>query len=183
VRFARPRSLRRPLRVLAALSLLAAVEPTAAIADTFQRDTTPLPSSLTGAAKKSASDGPSSGSGFMRLAIGLVVVLALIFAIRWVVRRAGSAKLPTGNGKLSVVATTPLGPNRAVHLIRIGSELVLVGSSEQGVRSLRVYNAAEAAELSAQLDPNAAQFPPLAPAGGPGWTGFVDELRKRTARK
>jgi len=43
--------------------------------------------------------------------------------------------------------------------------------------------AEEAAELTAQLDPSAAQFAPLAPSGSTGWSGFVDELRRKTVRK
>jgi flagellar protein FliO/FliZ len=186
VRFARPRSLTWTLRALAAAAILVLLEPTIAVGATFKRDRTPLPSSLSGTG--STADTSSSSSGFGRLAIGLVLVLALIFAIRWIVRRAGGPKLPGSTGKLSVVATAPLGPNRAVHLVRVGPELVLVGSSEQRVNALRVYDAEETAELTALLDPDT-QFASLAPAvgtgaaGTTGRTGFMDELRKRTARR
>jgi flagellar protein FliO/FliZ len=161
--------------------LLACALPQLALADAFQRDRTPLPASISGgAAATSDASGPSSGGGFARLAVGLIVVVALIFAVRWLVRRSSKAKLPGGSGKLAVVATAPLGPNRAVHLVRVGHELVLIGSAEQRVDALRVYDAEESAELGALLDPAAAQFAPLAPSGS---SGFVDELRRRTVRK
>jgi len=179
VGFARPRGYRIALRSVAATVVVTLLSPELALADSFQRDRTPLPSAVTGVKAGSASS--SSGSGFGRLAIGLVVVLALIFAIRWLVRRSNGAKLPGGTGKLAVVATTPLGPNRAVHLLRVGPELVLLGSAEQSVTALRVYDAAETAALVAALEPEE-QFAPLAgPAAGR--PGFVDELRKRTARR
>jgi flagellar protein FliO/FliZ len=161
---------------------LALVAPGTALGDTFKRDRTPLPSSLTGGSSAASTASTGSGGGFTRLAIGLIVVVALIFAIRWVVRRAAGTKLPGATGKLAVVATAPLGPNRAVHLVRVGSELVLVGSSEQRVDALRVYDADETVELQALLDPNA-QFAPVATAGTGTRGSFLDELRKRTARK
>jgi len=166
-------------------ALLACALPQLALADAFQRDRTPLPASITDSAASTSSDAgaSSSGGGFARLAVGLVIVLALIFVIRWFVRRSGNTKLPGSSGKLTVVATAALAPNRAVHLVRVGSELVLIGSAEQRVDALRVYDAEEAAELTAQLDPAAAQFAPLAPSGSTGWSGFVDELRRKTVRK
>jgi len=166
------------------VALFACAFPPLVLADAFERDRTPLPSSISGStATTSDASAQSSGSGFARLAIGLIVVVALIFAVRWLVRRSSNAKLPGGTGKLTVVATAPLAPNRAVHLVRVGPELVLIGSAEQRVDALRVYDAEESAELSALLDPAAAQFAPLAPSGSSGWSGFVDELRRRTVRK
>jgi flagellar protein FliO/FliZ len=183
VRFARPRSRRGALHAFLAAALLALALPACGYADGFQRDTTPLPSSLTGSGSTAAaSGGTSSGSGYARLFIGLAVVVALIFAVRWVARRANGSKLPGGTGKLSVIATTPIGPNRALHLVRVGRELVLVGSAEQCVSALRVYDADESLELETLLDPPEA-FAALAPASARGWSAFVDELRKRTARR
>jgi flagellar protein FliO/FliZ len=201
VGFARPRGYRIALRVLAAtvcLALLAPVlEPGTALADSFKRDQTPLPPAVTGVggAKTVSDTGSSSTAGFGRLAIGLVIVIALIFVVRWIMRRANGTKRPTGSGKLAVVATTTLGPNRAVHLLRVGSELVLVGSAEHSVTPIRVYNEAESAALTAELEPEE-KFAPLPTTGTtPGPTpgvvpedptsraGFLDELRKRTARK
>jgi flagellar biosynthetic protein FliO len=185
VRFARPRSLGRALPAAVTAVLLACALPQLAFADAFQRDRTPLPMSITGSTGGAASDAsaPSSGGGFARLAVGLIIVLALIFVVRWLIRRSSKAKVPGSSGKLTVIATAALAPNRAVHLVRVGSELVLIGSAEQRVEALRVYDAEEAAELTAQLDPSTAQFAPLAPSGSTGWSGVVDELRRRTVRK
>jgi flagellar biogenesis protein FliO len=183
VRFARPRSLGRALPAAVAAALLLCATPQLARADAFEQDRTPLPAAITDGASTSDASGPSSGGGFARLAVGLIVVVALIFAVRWLVRRSSKAKLPGGGGKLTVVATAPLAANRAVHLVRVGTELVLIGSAEQRVDALRVYDAEESAELSALLDPAAGQFSPLPPSGSSGWPGFVDDLRRRTVRK
>lgn len=184
MRFARPRSLDRALPAAVAAVLFACAFPQLALADAFAKDRTPLPAAITGGSSTTSdASGPSSGGGFARLAVGLIIVVALIFAVRWLVRRSSKTKLPGGSGKLTVVATAPLAPNRAVHLVRVGHELVLIGSAEQSVEALRVYDAEESAELSALLDPAAAQFAPLAPSSSSGGSGWVDELRRRTVRK
>ena len=41
----------------------------------------------------------------------------------------------------------PLGPNRSLHLVRAGRELVLVGVAEHGVTPIRTYTEEEALEL------------------------------------
>jgi len=64
---------------------------------------------------------------------------------------------------LSTEASMPLGPNRSVHLIRAGRELVLVGSAEHGIVPIRTYTEDEARELGL-----------LAGVGGPGGAGDVD---------
>ena len=88
---------------------------------------------------------------------------------------------------IEVIATTPLTANRAVHLIRVGDELTLVGSAEGGVTCLRTYSPEESDLVQAQLDGEADPLWPLAGGGGggdvpKGTRAFVDELRRRTAR-
>jgi flagellar protein FliO/FliZ len=82
----------------------------------------------------------------------------------------------------------PLGPNRSVHLIRAGRELVLVGSAEQGIVPIRTYTEDEARELGllagdGELATVAASGP--AAAGAKARTAFADvleRLRERTTR-
>ena len=179
MRDVRPQRMRPALRALVALATLALVAPGVALADGFKRDRTPLPAGI-GDAADSAPTHASSGS-YLRLLVGLGIVVALIFGIYRLVKRAnrvgGSGRLDA----LSVVATAPLGPSRAVHLVRVGPELVLVGSAEHGVTGLRVYNADEAAELLGDLDGGTGPFVPT--GGGRGLAAAIDDLRRRTARR
>ncbi len=80
-----------------------------------------------------------------------------------------------------MVATARLAPTRAVHLLRVGEELILVGSAEQGVTPIRVYPAAQAQALAEALE----RGETLARLRGKeegGLASLVDELRRRTAR-
>jgi flagellar protein FliO/FliZ len=166
------------LRLFALSALAFLIAPAGALAaESFKKDTTPLPSDLTGTETTSAaSDG---GSGVGRLIFGLVVVVGLVLALRWFVKRANRDRSPQGTGSLEVVATTPLAQGRAVHLLRVGDELVLVGSAEQGVTPLRVYSSSEARTLEQTLD---AAGPFVDTSGGAGIGTFLHDLRKRTAR-
>jgi flagellar protein FliO/FliZ len=167
------------IRLLACVTLAFLTAPAGALAaDSFKKDTTPLPSDLTGTeTTTAASDG---GSGVGRLIFGLIVVVGLVLALRWFVKRANRDRTsPTATGSLEVVATTPLAQGRAVHLLRVGDELVLVGSAEQGVTPLRVYSSSEARNLEQTLD---AAAPFVDTSGGAGIGTFLHDLRKRTAR-
>jgi flagellar protein FliO/FliZ len=167
---------RARLLALAALAFLCT--PAGALAaDSFKKDTTPLPTDLTGGdSAAAASDG---GSGVGRLVFGLIVVVGLVLALRWFVKRANRDRSPQGAGSLQVVATTALAQGRSVHLLRVGDELVLVGSAEHGVTPLRVYTPAEARTLEQTLD---GQFVETGGSAGAGVGSFLHDLRKRTAR-
>ena len=167
------------LAACAALLTFAVIAP-AAGADTFKRDRTPLPASLTGGGSQAATThATSGGSSYLRLVIGLAIVIALVFGIRKLLKRTQKGRTHSATAHLAVVATTPLAQNRAVHLVRVGDELVLVGSAEQGVTPLRVYTPSEARTLEQTLDASA---PFTETSGGAGIGSFLHDLRKRTAR-
>lgn len=136
-----------------------------------------------------------SGGGLARTFVGLAVVVAVIYGLTWVLRqmkKSSSADGPMGTG-LSTEATLPLGPNRSVHLIRAGRELVLVGSAEHGIVPIRTYSEDEALDLGLieqpllrvgdVVDGDAREL-----SGAPStkvkllMAGTLDRLRERTAR-
>jgi flagellar biosynthetic protein FliO len=175
MRSGRPRPCAR--LALAFALLLAGCSPlSAAAAAPFHRDETPLPAGVTGgsggggtgAAVETASSGSSAA---LRMLLGLAIVLAIIFALYKLLKRSASKndKGVRAHGEMTVVASTPLAQSRALHLVRVGDELVLVGSSEQGVTPIRVYTAEEVRRLG--FDPTAS-LPALAPAAGSGSSGF-----------
>lgn len=139
------------------------------------------------------------GSTLLRLGIGLVVVVGLIAAVWFVMKRIQRSRYPAleerGPALIDVVTTTPLGPNRSLHLVRVGEELVLVGSTDHSVTPLARIGADEAAAL-VDLAPPGPRFGTTPPgSAGPGAddraravatandAGLVERLRSLTTRR
>jgi flagellar protein FliO/FliZ len=93
--------------------------------------------------------------------------------------KASKEERQSGLG-LDTVATLPLGPNRSLHLIRAGHELVLVGAGEHGVTPIRTYSEAEARELGLLEDAVEPASVERAPIRVPGAGRALDALRART---
>jgi flagellar protein FliO/FliZ len=175
-----PRSL---TSALSALSALAAAPGKHAHKFVLHKDTTKLPASLSHPSTVGVHHVASSGGVITRTFIGLIVVVALIYGVYWLLKKYNGSKGGRSDGRMDIVATTALGPNRALHLVRVGDELVLVGSAENSVTPVRIYNTEESADLRAQLEGDK-EPAPLRPASGfgKGFSGFVTELRARTIR-
>jgi flagellar protein FliO/FliZ len=95
-----------------------------------------------------ASAHAASGGSIARTIVGLAIVLAVIFGLRWVLKhhKAGREKKAAGTG-LASMATLPLGSNRSLHVVRAGREVLVVGSGEHGVTPVRSYSEEEARTL------------------------------------
>src|SRR3954470_16284672 len=89
-----------------------------------------------------------SGGGLVRTFVGLAIVLAVVYGLYWVLKqvKASRGTGATGPG-VAGAATIPLGPNRALHLVRAGRELMLLGVAEQSVVPIRAYREDEARAL------------------------------------
>jgi flagellar biosynthetic protein FliO len=187
----RPRPLRRLAPVLGLLLAGCIPLPAFAANPAFKRDTTPLPSSISGdsaggAATHSAVSAGSTGGSALRMLLGLAIVLGLIFAIYKFMKRSADKndKTVRAHGEMQVVASTPLAQSRALHLVRVGEELVLVGSSEQGVTRIRVYRPDDVRRLGFDAFGDGTSFTPTSgPTDRPGFSAsLVETLRKMTAR-
>jgi len=123
--------------------------------------------------RRSASDGPDSravggearrdparsrklprggnGGGWLQTLGALAVVVAVIFAVRMLLKRfAGSAPLARRAGAIEVLAQTRLAARQQLSLVRLGRRLVLLGSGPAGIRSLaEVTDPQEVEELLA----------------------------------
>lgn len=88
------------------------------------------------------------GGGVVRTIVGLAVVLGVIFGLHWILKQLKTSReqRSTGGG-LDILSTLQLGPGRALHLVRSGSEILLVGSAEHGVTPIRAYSEDEARAL------------------------------------
>src|SRR5918997_4950860 len=134
------------LLVLPTLALAADKKSAPPLSGTYGED---KPLDLPAEAPKQLGDAGASGGGsLVRTFVGLAVVVAVIYGLYWVLRQMKSSREErTVGAGLSSQAVVPLGPNRSLHLVRAGRELVLLGVAEQGVTPIRRYTEDEAAEL------------------------------------
>ena len=166
----------------AALSLVL-LAPAGALGATGTGENTPLSLPADGGAKKVTT---ASGSGsLVRTFVGLAIVLAVIYGIAWVLKQVKRSKDDRGQGtSLETTAVVALGPNRSLHLVRAGRELVLVGVAEHGVTPIRTYTEDEAIDLGligeddADLDGT-----PHATTSRAGAVRWLDRLKDRTVRR
>jgi flagellar protein FliO/FliZ len=176
-------------RALAVLCTAFLVAPAAALAADGEK--TPL--NLGGSEKTAEVAAGPGGGGLVRTIVGLAVVIGVIYGLYWILKQVKSSREERSAGEgLRSIATLPLGPNRALHLIRAGGEVVLVGVGEGGVTPIRTYTEEEARALgvweeTVSVVPEAvgpadvfAQRP-AAPRAAMG--RVVDELRRRTVIK
>ncbi len=106
-----------------------------------------LPSSAPKVSAEQAA-GSSSGGGLVRTIVGLAIVIAVIYGLYWVLKQVKSSREERSSGSgLGTLATLPLGPNRSLHLVRAGGEVVLLGVGEGGVTPIRTYGEHEARAL------------------------------------
>ena len=171
--------------VLACLTTLVLSAPAALAAD---GERTPVNLDTGESATQAAGSG---GGGIARMVVGLAVVLGVIYGLSWVVKQVKASREGTAaGGALSSVASLPLGPNRSVHLVRVGDDLVLLGAAEKGITPIRAYTEADARAAGLLGDEELAQLPAPAaveatrpqralPAGG----SLIDTLRARTVRR
>ena len=131
----------------------------------------------------------ASGGGIARTIIALVVVCAVIYGITWLLKKVKGAKESAATGtSLESLATLPLGTNRALHLVRAGTEVVLLGSAEHGVTPIRRFSETEAIELGLLNGTTGATLdvlPDLPAATRQPQTigGLMDALRRKTVIK
>ena len=131
-----------------------------------------------------ASSGPGGGS-IVRTIVGLAVVLGVIYGLHWVLKQIKASKDSTATGEsLETIASLPLGTNRALHLVRAGRELVLLGVAEKTVVPIRAYREDEARALG--LIDTAETFdadePTQPPTPGAALRDILGRLQQKTVR-
>lgn len=98
---------------------------------------------------------PANASGFdlPRVAGALAIVLALIFALRWILRRSMSATLqPGATSAVQVLSRSPLSPRQQLLLLRVGRRLLVVSDCNGQLSSLsEISDPDEVAALVGQL--------------------------------
>jgi flagellar protein FliO/FliZ len=134
--------------VLAYALLGALASPAAAYSPSLKDGSENTPLNL-GSSGTSTHTSSSGGASLVRTIVGLAIVIAVIWGLAWVLRQfkakgAGGANA-SSDGLASVAALT-LGSGRSVHLVRAGSDYVLLGATEHGVAPIHRYTEEQARE-------------------------------------
>lgn len=83
--------------------------------------------------------------------IRLGVVLGLLYATLWAIRRFRREPLASwgreSGGTIRLLETARLGPDRTLHLVAVGSRVLLLGSGPQGITFLTEFSEAELPEV------------------------------------
>ncbi|HSC83150.1 MAG TPA: flagellar biosynthetic protein FliO [Pseudomonas sp.] len=77
------------------------------------------------------------GGQLVQLLLGLLLVVGLIFALAWVLRRVQQIG-PRGGQVIKLVASQALGPRDRLLLVQVGSEQILLGISAGRIAPLHV---------------------------------------------
>ncbi|WP_220813395.1 flagellar biosynthetic protein FliO [Pseudomonas paralcaligenes] len=81
--------------------------------------------------------GSDVGGQLMQLVLGLLLVIGLIFALAWVMRRVQQIG-PRGSQAIRLVASQALGPRDRLLLVQVGGEQILLGISAGRITPLHV---------------------------------------------
>ncbi|MBN3563523.1 flagellar biosynthetic protein FliO [Aliamphritea spongicola] len=81
---------------------------------------------------------PFNSGAITQLALGLIVVIGLIFTLAWLLRRYSN--LPGQNKRLQVIAALPLTAREKVVLVQAGEQQLLLGVAPGRVNLLASYD-------------------------------------------
>ncbi len=85
-----------------------------------------------------------------QLLLSLLLVVALIYAVSYALRRWSPASLMRQqDGPARVLQSVPLGSGHSLHVVQIGTRTLLVGTGQGGVRTLAEWGE----EASARPEP------------------------------
>jgi len=132
--------------------MLASASPASAYSPTSSTGSESLPLNLK-SATSSTHASSSGGASIVRTIVGLAIVIAVIWGLAWILRQVKAGKDPhTSSAGLASVAALTLGSGRSVHLVRAGSDYVLLGSTEHGVAPIHRYTEEEARDAGLLLE-------------------------------
>lgn len=83
----------------------------------------------------------TGGSPFVRIALGLAIVIGLIYACAWAARRTGVGRHAQGGVPMKVVGNLALGPRERILTVEVEDTWVVVGVTPGGMRTLHTLPA------------------------------------------
>lgn len=123
----------------------------------------------TAAATAPASAVPALGASVLQMLIGLAVVIAVLFASLWLLRRIS---VPRGGVNPTVLGATAVGPRERVVLVEVGDRVLVLGVAPGRVSRLHDLPRSELPSANAP-----------AAATGKGFAGWLQQaVERRNAR-
>jgi flagellar protein FliO/FliZ len=104
---------------------------------------------------------PSTLAYFLRMVVVLALVLAAIYGVYRLMKRLAKPKT-ADSPAVKLLASTNLGPGRALHVVALGSKAYLVGATDS---SVNLVAEVEDKEFLDKLNLEAAMSPPKADSG------------------
>jgi flagellar biogenesis protein FliO len=142
-----------------------------------------LDDTASGEAAVGSADVGTSGGSIARVVIGLLVVVAAIYALTWVLKQLKRSKdAPDTGAGMEVVSTTALHGGSALQLVRVGDELLLLAVGANGATELKRYTEEEAREAALWPEPEPTDDEGDDAAGGTGGGGNAFALFGRSIR-
>ena len=90
-------------------------------------------------AQATAEPVPELGSGLGQMLFGLAVVIAILFATLWVIKRLSVPR--GGSVPLNVLGATAVGPRERVVLVELAGKVLVLGVTQSSVQTLHVLDA------------------------------------------
>ncbi|MCL2270278.1 MAG: flagellar biosynthetic protein FliO [Treponema sp.] len=116
-----------------------------------------------------------SAWSILRVLLTLAVVAAAIYGLVFIIKRVSRGRTAQ-DPFLKILASTPLGVNRSVHIVSVGSQAWLVGSAESGVSLISEVEDKDI--LNAMLLEDSRRSASAANPGGSGIPDFKALLRR-----
>ncbi len=103
---------------------------------------------------KTAAAMPDQGAYLVKVLLGLMFVLGLVFAAAWLLKRVGQGTL-VGSQHMKVLATLPLGTRERIALVDVGGQQLLLGITATSINTLHTFSEAV---VTAQDKPGSSEF-------------------------
>lgn len=85
---------------------------------------------------------PAVGGGahLLNVALGLVLIVVLILALAWVLRRFGQGGVFSNQKAIKIVAAMPMGTRERLLVVDVGGQQLLLGVTAREINTLHVFD-------------------------------------------
>jgi flagellar biosynthetic protein FliO len=80
--------------------------------------------------------GGDIGPTLLQLAGALLLIIVIIYASVWLMKRYTTGKSPVGGELIKIVERRHLTPKQSIYVIKVGEKHVLLGATESGINKL-----------------------------------------------
>ncbi len=80
--------------------------------------------------------GGDIGPTLLQLAGALLLIIIIIYASVWLMKRYTTGRTPVGGELIKIVERRHLTPKQAIYVVKVGEKHVLLGATESGINKL-----------------------------------------------